>query len=616
MEGKILSAGLAKGVAVVMGYELQRRIALPQPDEADSILRADVDAECGRMDDALDRSKDDLNDRNALARDKPSIAAAVELVSVHAAMASEMASLVKERISSNLVGVEEALDSVICQSVSRLQKIDNDYLREREADVRDVGGRMMRHLIGVGPTDESALPPNSIVVARELVPSHAIGLANSKVVGIVTQFGGKLGHTAIIARSLGIPAVSGVLNVTQRITSGMTLLIDAEAGVVTADPTEDQLAKFAARMVDFERGCEDANERADNQRRSRTRQSLGCTRSPKSGDFGYINNDRDFTLDGTEIPLYGNVGLQTDLDQVLRRGLAGVGLFRTEFLYLQSQERPDAESQRHLYAEMAERLGDRPLVIRTFDLGGDKLPPFLSLDQNLDPSSLNLRGLRFSLGEQHLLRAQLTAIVQVAQSSEVKILLPMVIGGDDFSQAIAVVEEVMKDCGALRRPPIGAMIETPAALFCLDEILELADFIAIGTNDLTQYLLAADRELSSESDAFTAMHPAVLRAIKQIMVAAKRWDCPVTVCGEEAGEPEFAELLIGLGVRALSVSPSQESRMRTAIAEMDRMDATELVERALVCRSPREVREHLSAIRSSFDAKENQSSPHMLGVSP
>ena len=589
MEGTTLSTGLAKGVAVVMEYELQRKTASPQTGEADSILHADVDAECERIDDALERSKDDLNDLNAGARDKPAIAAAVELVSVHAAMASEMASLVKERISSNLVGVEEALDSVICQSVSRLQKIDNDYLREREADVRDVGGRMMRHLAGVDPTDKSALPPNSIVVARELAPSDAIGLADSGVVGIVTQFGGKLGHTAIIARSLGIPAVSGILNVTQRITSGMTLLIDAEAGVVTADPTEDQLAKFTARVVDLKRGCEDA-------------------KSIESGPCRM--------LDGTEIALYGNVGLQTDLDQVLHLRLAGVGLFRTEFLYLQSQERPDAESQRHLYAEMAERLGDQPLVIRTFDLGGDKLPPFLSLDKNLAPSSLDLRGLRFSLGEQHLLRAQLTAIVQVAQSTEVKILFPMVIGSDDFPQAIAVVEGVMKDCGALRRPPIGAMIETPAALFCLDDILELADFIAIGTNDLTQYLLAADRELSSESDAFTAMHPAVLRAIKQIMVAAERWDCPVTVCGEEAGEPEFAELLIGLGVRALSVSPSQASRLRAAIAKMDRMDATELVERALVCRSPREVRELFSAKRSSCDAKENQPSPHLLGVSP
>jgi len=382
----------------------------------------------------------------------------------------------------------------------------------------------------------------------------------------VTEFGGKLGHTAIIARSLDIPAISGILNVTQRITSGVTLLIDGETGIITAEPTEDQLTCFDARMVDAKRLAETADT-----------DSVGQCQ----------------TLDGMEISLYGNVGLQADLDHVLRLGLAGVGLFRTEFLYLQSKIRPDTESQRRIYAEMAKRLGDRPLVIRTFDLGGDKLPPFLSLDQDVDPASLNLRGLRFSLVEKHLLRSQLTAIVQIAQEAEVKVLFPMVIGGDDFSQAIFVVEEVMKDCGALRRPQIGAMIETPAALFCLDEILELADFIAIGTNDLTQYLLAADRELSSESNSFTAMHPAVLRAIKQIVVAAERWHCPVSVCGEEAGEPEFAELLIGLGVRELSVSPSRERSMRTAISKMDQAVASELVKRALACRSTQELRELL-----------------------
>lgn len=194
---------------------------------------------------------------------------------------------------------------------------------------------MMRHLIGVSPTSEADLPRDAIVVARELVPSDAIALASSGVVGTVTQFGGKLGHTAIIARSLGIPAISGILNVTQRITSGMTLLIDGESGIVTAEPTE--------------------------------------------------------------------------------------------FLYLQSKDRPDTESQRRIYAQMSKRLGDRPLVIRTFDLGGDKLPPFLSLDQDLDPSTLNLRGLRFSLVEKHLLRAQLIAIVQVAQEADVKILFPMLL---------------------------------------------------------------------------------------------------------------------------------------------------------------------------------------------
>ncbi len=488
MEGQTLSPGLAKGVAVVVGYDLQRRFTSAKLDKPDSILRADVQVECERMDDALEKAKQDLNAYNSVAADKPSLAAAVELLSVHAAMASEMADSVKGRVSSDLVGVENALDSVISQWVSRLQKIDDDYLRQRETDVRDVGQRMMRHLLGVSPSRHVDFPSGAVVVARELVPSDAIALASSGVVAIVTEFGGKLGHTAIIARSLGIPAVSGIANVTQRIASGANLLVDGESGMVVAEPTAVQQTQFDARMADAQR----------------------LSIQEDTADTGPCK-----TRDGTAISLLGNVGLQGEIDQVRRRGLAGVGLFRTEFLYLQSQVRPNAEAQRVIYSQMAEGLDERPLVIRTFDLGGEKLPPFLSRDLHIASSSLNLRGLRFSLVERDLLREQLTAIVQVAQTADVRILFPMVIGGHDFAQAIAVVEEVMKDCEAFKRPQIGAMIETPAALFCLDEILELADFVAIGTNDLTQYLLAADRELSNENDQITAMHPAVFaRSIK------------------------------------------------------------------------------------------------------
>ncbi len=585
MEGTTLSSGLAQGVAVVVGYELQRTLTSANFGEPDCILSVEVDDECERMDGALEKSRLDLNAFTTIARDKPPLAAAVELLSVHAMMASEIAASVKERISSSLVGVEDALDTVIGQWISRMEKIDNEYLRERETDVRDVGQRLMRHLIGVAPACEVDFPRGAVLVARELIPSDAIALANSGVVGIVTQFGGTLGHTAIIARSLGIPAVSGIPNVTQRIASGMPLLVDGGAGTVIANPTAEQQAKFAVSMT--------------NAKHQASRD--------EANDIGPCQ-----TLDGTEISLFGNVGLQADLDQVLGRGLAGVGLFRTEFLYLQSKERPDTASQRMIYAQMAEGLGDRPLVIRTFDLGGEKLPPFLLLDPHIAPSNLNLRGLRFSLVERDLFREQLTAIVQVAQTADIRILFPMVIGGHDFEQAISVVEEVMNDCEALRRPQIGAMIETPAALFCLDEILELADFIAIGTNDLTQYLLAADRELSAENDQFTAMHPAVLRAIHQIVVAAKRWDCPVCVCGEEAGEPEFAELLIGLGVDELSLSVSRVSEMRAAIGKMNFVVASELARRALACRSPYEVRELLSQAGRSIPSPPEQPSLQLL----
>jgi len=591
MEGVTISTGLVKGIAVVVGYKLQRTFTSNSSDERGSILRADVQAECERMDGALEKSKQDLNLFTTIASDKPSLSAAVELMSVHVAMASEIANLAKEQISCNLVGVEDALDSVINKWVIRLQEIDNDYLQEREMDVRDVGQRMMRHLIGIAPTQDVEFPHGAIVVARELVPSDAIALANSGVVGIVTQFGGKFGHTAIIARSLGIPAVSGIANVTQQITSGMTLLVDGEAGIVTAEPTQDQEGKFDNCMA--------------------AQAQLQTTRED-SDEVGSCQ-----MMDGTEVLLFGNVGLQEDLDQTLRHGLTGVGLFRTEFLYLKSQTRPDTESQLSLYSQMAERLGDRPLVIRTFDLGGDKVPPFLSLDPLIAPLSLNLRGLRFSLVEPELLREQLTAIVQVAQFADVRILFPMVIGGHDFGQAITIVEEVMNECDALKRPQIGAMIETPAALFCLDEIMEIADFIAIGTNDLTHYLLAADRELSAEDDSCTAMHPAVLRAIHQIMVAAQRWDRPTCVCGEEAGESEFAELMIGLGVRELSVCPARATDLHTAISSMDVAVAGVLAERALACQSPDEVRKLLSSVgRSEYLAKLNQPSSNVPRTNP
>ncbi|TWU01601.1 phosphoenolpyruvate--protein phosphotransferase [Neorhodopirellula pilleata] len=578
MEGNELSRGLVKGVAVVLGYEVQRTIALPKPGVSESSLRTNSRVECERMDEALEESKRDLHALNVLAGGQPSIVSAIALVSAHAAMAGEIASLVKERIVNDLVGVEEALDSVISQTVSRLAKIDNDYLRERETDVRDVGRRMMRHLMGLTSTNFAELPPGTIIVARELVPSDAIALADSGVVGVVTQVGGRLGHTAIIARSLGIPAVSGISNVAQRITSGMTLLIDAEAGIVIAQPDEDEIADFDARVAQSKRLSE---------------ASVAMNTGPCR------------TSDGQEIVLYGNVGLPADLDQVLSLGLAGVGLFRTEFLYLQSKQRPNAEAQRHLYAQMSQRLGDRPLVIRTFDLGGEKLPPFLLHDERLDPSSLNLRGLRFSLVEKQLLREQLTAIVQVAQEADVRILLPMVIGGHDFAQAIAMIEEVVVESNSLKRPQIGAMVETPAALFCLDEILELANFITIGTNDLTQYLLAADRELSAGNEHVTAMHPAVIRAIDEVVMAAKRWDCPVCVCGEEAGEVEFAMLLIGLGIRELSVSPARVGELREAIAKLDTSYARDLADQARACRSPQEVRELFTFPRLS----ENNSRP-------
>jgi phosphoenolpyruvate-protein kinase (PTS system EI component) len=297
------------------------------------------------------------------------------------------------------------------------------------------------------------------------------------------------------------------------------------------------------------------------------------------------------TRDGVEISLLGNIGLPAEIEGISLHNLAGAGLFRTEFLFLESQQRPTLEMQLEMYHSMVRDLGDLPLVVRTFDLGGDKSPPFLLSKGSDTHDRRHLRGLRFSLDEVRLLNTQLRAILRVAQTGNIRILFPMVVGSDDFARGVAAVDHVANLLGLLRRPPIGAMIETPAALYVLDEILDLADFVAIGTNDLTQYMLAADRDLAEGTDDCTAMHPAVLRAIQQIVQAAERRQCPVSVCGEEAGDPNFACLLVGLGVRELSLTPARAAAVRHRLRDIAYAHARELAAWALQCRTPQQVQE-------------------------
>lgn len=563
LEGSPVSPGFASGIAIICDYEIERVVTLPDRD----ILYDDVETECDRIDDALDRSQRELKMAEQTASGDPKLADAAALLSAHASMASEIAATVKKQIGCDLVNVEQALDSVIRDWISRLQQLDNEYLRQREQDIRDVGQRMTRNLAGVTPLSYELLPPRSVIVTRELLPSEAVGLANSGVVAIVSEYGGKFSHTAIVARSLGIPVISGIANVTTRVPSGAKLIVDGLSGVVTIDPSESEKAVFSTRQLEHERKIS----------------SLACEEELPC-----------VTQDGVAISLLGNVGLPDELDQIADHHLGGVGLFRTEFLFIDSPKRPGFDLQAKVYGDMANKLAGLPMVIRTFDLGGDKLPPFLALDESRNRSSLHLRGLRFSLSEKNLLDAQLRAIVQVAQTADVRILFPMVIGSHDFAQAIAAVDRAVQQLDVLRRPAVGAMVETPAALFALDEILDLADFVAIGTNDLTQYMLAADRDLSEGTDDCTAMHPAVLRAIERVVQSSQRWNCSVCVCGEEAGESDFACLLVGLGVRELSLSPSRGAAVRHAIRRVDSRRAAELAERALQCRSPSEVRELLT----------------------
>lgn len=562
LEGIPISPGYASGIAVVYDYEIERRLELPHR----TISHCDVESECNRLDEALEQSDQNWNRVEQTAMGEPGLTESAALLSAHSVVAKEIVALVKQHIGREAVNVEQALDSVIGDIVQRLQRLDSAYFREREQDIRDVGRQINRHLAGSLAWTTVALPPHSVIVARELLPSEAIELAHNGVVAIVSEYGGPYSHTAIVARSLGIPAITGISNVTSKINSGMRLLVNGDTGSVMIAPSQSDEDIFVKRKQEFDR--------------------LAASLTVKE-------QLPSVTQDGIEITLLANIGRPEELDGVAEHYLAGTGLFRTEFLFLESHERPSFEMQREVYERMAKSIDQQPLVIRTFDLGGDKIPPFLVSEDLETQGSLHLRGLRFLLAERRLLDDQLRAVIQVAQTSDVRILFPMVIGSDDFARAISVVDSIVDRLGALQRPPIGAMIETPAALYALDEILDLADFVAVGTNDLTQYMLAADRDLSEGINDCTAMHPAVLRAIKQVLEAAEQRQCPVCVCGEEAGEADFACLLIGLGVRELSLSPARAASVRHALRSIDCQRASEVADLALRCRTPQQVRELL-----------------------
>jgi phosphotransferase system enzyme I (PtsI) len=383
LEGVPISPGFASGIAVVYDYEVGRRLDVSHC----KLSSSEVESEWDRLDEALEQSRQDLQLLEQTASKQPNLGKSVALLSTHSAMTHEIAALVKQHVGRELVNAEEALDSVICHWIERLQRLDNEYLRQREQDVRDVGRRMTRYLAGSLPWSKWPLPPGSIVVARELLPSEAMELANCGVVAIVSERGGKYSHTAILARSLGIPMVTRILHATSQIHPRMQLLVDGQTGSVTVAPSKSDENSFVQQKRKYESLVASIT----------VKEKEPCT-----------------TQDGIEISLLANIGLPEEIETVTKHNFAGVGLFHTEFLFLESHERPRVQTQLKIYDNMARTFDGLSLVIRTFDLGGDKMPPFLLTEESETQSSLHLRGLRFSLVERDLLDAQLKAILQVA----------------------------------------------------------------------------------------------------------------------------------------------------------------------------------------------------------
>ena len=457
---------------------------------------------------------------------------------------------------------EHAVDDRFGEAIAQFEGMDG-RMAERADDLRDIRDRLLRSLLAVETIDLSALPAGTILLAERLTPSDTAELDPDSVAGIATVTGGRTSHAAIIARSLAIPAVVGVGEVLTEIEEGADVLVDGEAGTVVVDPDEDERA--AAGGVD----------------------------AP-------VVEETVSTADGVEIEVAANIGGEAELDPAVARGADGIGLFRSEFLFLDREAPPDEAEQYDAITTALAAFPDNRVVVRTLDIGGDKAVPYLDLPEETNPF-LGQRGIRLSLGEHaDLFETQLRALLRAAASEhgdDLAVMFPMVTQIEEVEAAIERVDAVAAELDGegvdYAVPELGVMIETPAAAFLADALAERLDFLSIGTNDLTQYVMAVDRENDAVADYHDPLHPAVLRAIDRTVSAADGNDAWVGMCGEMAGDPDLTELLVGLGLDELSMSAVTVPAVKEQVQQTTTDDAAALADAVLACETRAEVQQVL-----------------------
>ena len=465
---------------------------------------------------------------------------------------------VLRKLETDLCNVEWIFQEVATRYAETLNKIDDPYLRERALDIQDVTKRVVRNLQGKAPKTFLALTEPHILVAHNLTPSDTASMNRAKVLGIATDLGSRTSHAAILARSLNIPAVVGLHDITAKLETGQHVLLDGNDGCLIVDPTPETLARY----VETE------------SRRAKVTAKLKELRETTST-----------TRDGRHIVLSANIELPEDVDAVAANGAEGIGLYRTEFLYLNRTSLPTEDEQYKIYRRVAERVRPNPLIIRTFDLGGDKLAPgTVDIADELNPF-LGWRAIRFCLENVEVFKTQLRAILRASVVGNVKIMFPMISGLDELRRAIAILGECKEELrsakiDASEKIEVGAMVEIPSAAICASVLAPEVDFFSIGTNDLIQYALAVDRVNEKIAHLYQPTHPAVLRLLKMIADAGHANNIWVGVCGEMAGDIALVPLLLGLGVDELSTAAILVPRVKRAVQSLEIPECRRLVEEA------------------------------------
>ena len=565
---RLTGIGASEGVSIgkVLLF-VEGNIVIPQEIDANST----IEGELAKLENGLKKSKTQLiaireKVKEKMGEDKAAIFDGHIMLLEDEDLIEE----VEAKITGDKLPAARALREGIDEYCEMISKLDDPYLRERAADLQDIGKRWLKNLLEIKINDFSNLEPNTIVVTKDLTPSDTAQLDLENCVGFITEIGGKTAHSAIMARSLELPAVVGVKGVLGEVKDGELVIMDGETGEIFLEPTEKLVEEYKIKQEKIRVEKEELKK---------------------------LIHEEAVTLDGRKVDIWGNIGSPNDVDAVIESGATGIGLYRTEFLFMNSDHFPTEEEQYQAYRVVAEKMQGKPVTIRTMDIGGDKELPYLDLPKEMNPF-LGYRAIRISLENKDMFKTQLRAILRASQYGQIKIMYPMISSINEIRKANAILEECKKELDEIgkiydRNIKVGIMVETPSTAIVAYKFAKEVDFFSIGTNDLTQYFLAVDRGNELVSSLYNSFNPAVLEAIQKVIDAAHHAGISVSMCGEFAGEKRATRLLLGMGLDSFSMSASSGLTVKKIIRNSNYVDAQKYRDLILKQDTPEDVIEKL-----------------------
>lgn len=523
-----------------------------------------IEKEISKVNDAINSYVNQLSDT------KGANQAQINIANAHKELLQDpyFSDTIESKITNELKNAELALSETINEMVEIMSQIDDEYLKERASDYKDIGYQLMYKLKGITPKDLSNIEKNTIIISKELTPSDTSNMNKENVAGFATDLGGKTSHTSIIAQTLDIPALVGMKDISTKVEDGKLAIIDGNEGFIIVDPSEEELEIYKSKI----------------KKEEEIRQRLKL-----------IKDKRATTKDGRSVEVSANIGNLEDLKIAIENGCDGVGLFRTEFLYMENTHFPTEDEQFEVYKQATKMLGEKPLIIRTLDIGGDKGLDYFEFPVEENPF-LGYRAIRLCLDREDIFMTQLKALVRASAYGNLKIMIPMIINIFEFKRTLELVDQIKsqfdKDGISYNKDlEIGIMVETPASVFMADKLIKYVDFFSIGTNDLSQYTLACDRGNENISYLYSNYNPAVLRAIKHVIDESHKANKWTGMCGQFASDTEATKLLLGLGLDEFSAASSKIAEIKDTIINSEFSEEEKFAISLLDLETPEEIEE-------------------------